>query len=187
MWVPKSTKALKCVVAADEGIKLALPLLSTISLFNPFPNKPLARSFDLVMRRRLPSPRPATDPLRVSHFVGRAAADDLDGTAGLKPEPRSPSLDSMPSSVCDGDHPSDSVGLVEIRALELKPCIYSTSSLHHYHSYEQCPTRSDLTNRENALRRRGRLLPGCAVDELHVGGFPVGFPTQSGSDRSHEA
>ena len=72
----------------------------------------------------------------------------------------------------------------------------SLSSLSHYHhphdnassviaTVSVClgsaSMRCDLANRRNASRRRGWLLPGCAVDELRVGGFPVSFPAQLGS------
>jgi hypothetical protein len=44
--------------------------------------------------------------------------------------------------------------------------------------------RCDQANQRNALRRRGWLLPGCAADELRVGGFLVSFSAQLGSGRS---
>jgi hypothetical protein len=41
--------------------------------------------------------------------------------------------------------------------------------------------RCHLASSRNASQRRGWLLPGCAADELRVGGFLVSYPVQLGS------
>jgi hypothetical protein len=87
--------------AAFNVYKVALPHYSTIFLFNLFLNPSLAR------------------PLSVSYpesSVGLAAGENLDDTAGLKPEPwiSYSRVDTQVSATAI--IPLQAVGLVEIRA-----------------------------------------------------------------------